>query len=83
MCAGGVEAFYAPKSAWYKPEYVVVLETHDDEKATLAASVATASQANGRKTALVLMSTSPLLFRKQDVAKEGFKHYTEVNVSTM
>eukprot|EP00730_Choanoeca_flexa_P009696 TRINITY_DN12904_c0_g1_i1.p1 TRINITY_DN12904_c0_g1~~TRINITY_DN12904_c0_g1_i1.p1 ORF type:complete len:251 (+),score=37.86 TRINITY_DN12904_c0_g1_i1:136-888(+) len=64
---GGAAAITNPVSSWYNPEFVVLLQTTDPEKATLALSVATASQANGRKTALVCMADAPLLFRKADV----------------
>eukprot|EP01147_Barroeca_monosierra_P004362 gene4362-6650_t len=77
---GGTEAYHAPKSAWFKPDYVVVLLTCDEEKATLAASIATASQAAGRCTALVLMSSAPLLFRKNDVACEKGKRYEDIKI---
>jgi rhodanese-related sulfurtransferase/predicted peroxiredoxin len=64
---GGLQAVAAPLAAVFRPGFVVVLQTCDPEKATLALSVATAAQTNGRKTALVCMASAPLLFRRESV----------------
>lgn len=64
---GGAEAYHGPIASWFNPEYVVVLQSVNEEVATLALSVATASQTNGKQTALVCMGPSPLLFRKEGV----------------
>ncbi|EGD80155.1 hypothetical protein PTSG_10837 [Salpingoeca rosetta] len=77
---GGVEAFHAPRAAWLKPQYVVVLETADADRATLALSVATAAQVNGRTTAFALMAKAPLLFRKEGVDSDVCKRYVDINV---
>eukprot|EP00049_Salpingoeca_infusionum_P008497 m.140279 g.140279 ORF g.140279 m.140279 type:complete len:270 (+) comp14031_c1_seq1:299-1108(+) len=76
---GGATAFFAPKAAWYSPEYVVLLTTTDTQKATLACSVATASQAQSRKTILVLMGDAPLLFRKPEIENPAPK-FDEINI---
>eukprot|EP00045_Choanoeca_perplexa_P011946 m.128381 g.128381 ORF g.128381 m.128381 type:complete len:249 (-) comp15825_c0_seq1:1685-2431(-) len=77
---GGAAAISAPVAAWYQPQFVVVLTTCDPEKATLALSVATASQANGRATAMVCMAEAPLLFRQAGVLDEHGPRASELNI---
>jgi predicted peroxiredoxin len=77
---GGAAAITAPIAAWFQPQFVVVLTTRDPEKVTLALSVATASQANGRATAIVCMGEAPLLFRQAGLLPDEGQRASELNV---